>query len=321
MNLDNNKHKKIDGIFKKVHIAQIANMPIEIPKINFAPKIARLSGAFVLALLVLIGLSRVGGTVSYFSDMEESIGNYFKADPLDFDVEVASSTEATVDLTFGGQVLLPIMSPKPDSSEIQYYVKSDYVSGDLGLCEAVKVFGTFPFPYDDKLLLLKTATTTATGAWSLEISIPDPSIFLNTSCVTDLVYVGWNNGLPEGTGFSHTEKIRLTINIGEIPSITTFSSARFVESNVVSDEDLASTTEEATTTDPTDESVSDDKPTPPKEEVVEPVTEDQNDENENVNESQSENAGEQIETEETENQNTDNPPQTEEVVSTPDESQ
>ena len=49
----------------------------------------KMTGVVSLALVLLLSLSNIGSTMSYFSDVEKSIGNYLQADPLYFTVSVS----------------------------------------------------------------------------------------------------------------------------------------------------------------------------------------------------------------------------------------
>ncbi|MDO8548430.1 MAG: hypothetical protein Q7R71_02045, partial [bacterium] len=168
-------------------------------------KIAALA---IVAYALLIGISSVGGTVSYFSDVETSIGNYLRADPLYFSVAPATTT-----IEVGGEdaLFVPVMTPGEESEPVQYYVASQMTGGDGALCSALSVLTTAPFPYDGPLLGLLTATTTEVGPWALTFGVaPDSLAVPGASCTADLIYTGWNADAAPGSGYSDVQKVSLT---------------------------------------------------------------------------------------------------------------
>ena len=172
-----------------------------------------------LALVLFTGLSNMGSTMSYFSDIEQSIGNYLRADPLYFTVTMASSTQ--IDLSSGEEVIVPVMTSGLDSELAQYFVRAEMTGGDSGLCNAIHVLGTFPFPYDGPILGISTATTTDVGSWTLTTSLAYSSFATSTSCSIDLVYKGWNADAPLGSGYTDSEKISLTFFVSAESASTT----------------------------------------------------------------------------------------------------
>ena len=167
----------------------------------------KMTGVISLALILLVSLSNTGSTMSYFSDVEKSIGNYLRADPLYFTV-VASPTQ--IDLSSGEATIIPVMTPGLESELAQYFVRAEMTGGDKELCNSIQVLGTFPFPYDGPILGISTATTTDVGSWTLTASLTTGSIFAtSTSCSVDLVYKGWNADSLPGKGYSDTQKITL----------------------------------------------------------------------------------------------------------------
>ncbi len=215
----------------------------------------KMIGVGILSVALLVSLSFVGGTVSYYADEENSVGSKLLTSPLNFDVEIASSTSAQVSISEGGELLVPYMFPLVDSKEIQYSVNSTFVSGDLGLCSSIKALGAFPFPYDGNLIGLQTGFSTQTGSWALTFSVPDISLFSGATCTVDMVYKGWNKDSVVGEGYSDVQKVTITFTTPEIIAPVQFreSSAlvenpevptESVETPVVEDEVLPTETAE-----------------------------------------------------------------------------
>lgn len=178
----------------------------------------KMVGVSLIAVFLLVSLSSVGSTMSFFNDVEKSVGNFFQADPVYFTVAMATSTQ--IDMSLGTQVILPVMIPGEDSEPIQYFVTAQMTGGDSVLCDAIHVLGTFPFPYDGPLLGIVTATTTDVGAWTLSFSLASGNTFAtSTSCNVELTYKGWNADSVPGKGYSNTEKISLVFYVNATSSI------------------------------------------------------------------------------------------------------
>ena len=183
----------------------------------------KMVGVSFVVFVLLIKLSSVGSTMSYFSDIEKSIGNYLRADPLYFSVALQNGNQ--IDLNSGEQTIVPTLTLGEDSEPLQYFVTAKMTAGDSNLCGAIDVLGTFPFPYDGPLLGILTATTTEIGSWALSISLATSTIFAeNTWCNVDLVYKGWNADVAPGKGYSSTEKISLSFYIPAQSATTTIAS-------------------------------------------------------------------------------------------------
>lgn len=185
-------------------------------------------GVFCLVLLLAISISTFGSTVAHYRDREVSSLNRFVSPPLSFDVLIDGKDSVEADLTNGEVVLMPVMTPHPDSLPIQYWVSAQVVGGDLGLCDAIDLVGTFPFPYNNRLNLLQTSTTTETGAWTNTFSIFDGAeSHPNTFCTVDLIYRGSQDGTPFGDGYTDIQTVRINFTVGEMMAFRTLNS--FVE--------------------------------------------------------------------------------------------
>jgi len=252
----NNKRigNEIRIVPKTVH-----EIPKEKLKSNWLIHTLKVFGVIIATAGLSTSLVSVGSTVSFFNDTEISIGNYFRAEPLSFTVNIASSTSAMVDITSGSGGVVPIMLPVDGSAVIQYMVKGNLASGDALLCNAINTLGTFPFPLDGNLATVISGTTTTTGHWTLVFSLPDPTLFSNKSCTVNLVYEGWNAELPYGTGFRDARTVSITFNVGETtPQLQ--QSQSFVGDAPIVDAPLIVVPEE------------ENKPDPKVEEVLPPVT-------------------------------------------------
>ncbi len=202
-------------------------------KISLKYSSLKMIGVGILSVTLLSSLSSVGGTVSYYADVENSVASKLLTSPLSFDVEIASSTSAQVNISESGELVVPFMFPLNGSNEIQYSVSSEFVSGDLGFCSSIKALGAFPFPYDGNLMGLQTGFSTQTGSWALTFSVPDISLFSGSTCTVDLVYKGWNATSVIGEGYSDIQKVSITFTA---PVVVQQAPLRLVETTLVSDE-------------------------------------------------------------------------------------
>ena len=204
-----------------------------------------------LSLLFLIGISNVGGTVSYFSSAEKSLGNFFTADPLYFSTVLATST---IEMSAGETLVVPVMVPGEKSEPAQYYARASALNGDPTLCNAINVLATAPFPYDGPLAGLQTATTTETGPWALTLYLaPGSAPVAGSACTIDLIYTGWNAGVAWGSGYSDIQHVPLTFTYNPAPVPATQGSAP-----VAVDPDTASTTPVTSSSDAAPEATSTD---------------------------------------------------------------
>lgn len=217
MRKHNHKQKgellSIDGIVPKFAVA------VPKPKYRLGRVIANSYFNIVVACFVLIvcaQLSNIGSTVSYFNEIESSLGNFFVADPLYFMVAPATTTIA---LGQGDTLLVATMTPGEGSDPLQYSVMSLMTGGDPVLCNAINILTTAPFPYDGPLIGLGTGMTTYTGPWALTVSLaPGIEVTPDTDCSFDLVYRGWNASSTPGQGYSDTQKVSLTFTYAGTPA-------------------------------------------------------------------------------------------------------
>ncbi len=207
----------------------------------------------VVVFFVALSFSSVGSTVSFYRNVEKSIGNFMQADPLSFKVAIENesdgSSSATVDMLSGETILTPIMTPDEASEPIQYFVKSEFTGGDSDLCNSIQVLSTFPFPHNGSLAGLITSTSTSVGAWTLEFSLPDASLFANKSCMMDLVYEGWNATSPYGKGYRDVQKFSITFTVPEVfeSNLKISLPETLVETPPEETEEIPSIPEESTT--------------------------------------------------------------------------
>lgn len=241
----NNRIRSFDGVIRKNPAEILPEMDFcEASKKDFLHSGMRMLGVGVLAIAVSFGLSNIGSTVSYFSDVEQALGSFLQADPLGFDVEVASSTSAQINLSNGDALLVPFMIPNEDSEPIQYFVTAEVTGGDADFCNAIHALGTFPFPYDGPIASLETATSTQSGSWALTFSLPPGSSFANTSCTVDMIYKGWNADSVPTKGYHDTKKFSITFYVPAVAASAPVTASAATEPAEAVPEVTSTTTED-----------------------------------------------------------------------------
>ncbi|MFZ2523581.1 MAG: hypothetical protein WAW92_04320 [Minisyncoccia bacterium] len=173
----------------------------------------------LVSFVVLLSLASVGGTVSYFQDTEQSLANYFRADPISFKLTVS---QHQVDLSSENKVEL-VMTPDATSDPIQYYISAKIISGDDVFCGSIDLVGTWPFPISGKFLPLLTETTTITGSWTTTLSVPEENKIADSSCLVEITYFGWSADAPLGRSYTDTQKVLIQF----------FIPSNFVSMNIV----------------------------------------------------------------------------------------
>jgi len=209
-------------------------------------KISRLNIvlAALFAFVGMLTLSNVGSTVSYFTDVESSLGNFFVADPLYFSVTPDSQTIA---LGSGEATFVPEVVPGAESDPMQYRVQVQMMSGDAAFCQSIGALTTAPFPYDGPLLSLTTATATDYGPWALSLYANSPNVAAGTSCIVDLIYKGWNASATEGVGYSDTHIVSLTFIYQPPQQIETAAPTASLEAIATQSADSSSDADATTT--------------------------------------------------------------------------
>jgi hypothetical protein len=224
----------IDGIRPPAH------QPRRFSLRNVAWPIAKIALAGMCSALVAVGVYHVGDTVSYFTDIEQSLNNVFVADPLDFSVSL--DRDSHIDVSKGETKIVATMTPDEKSDPVEYSVQGAVVGGDAALCGALHVLATAPFPYDGPLASLATATSTDLGSWALTISA-NGDVSPNTSCGVVLIYRGVSAGAMPGQGYKDVEQILMTFFVPDASSTPVVSVAA-----IAPDGEVAGTSTEAIST-------------------------------------------------------------------------
>lgn len=170
--------------------------------------------ALVAILFVAVGANygRTGETAAVFSDTETSSGNRFAAIVLDFlayggGAGKVTPTAPPIEIPFN-------TSPAAGSSGLNYRVTIENIAGTMALCNAlsVTVKDNIPFAYTGPLAGLNGTAQNSSVAMILQISLPtDPGVSVTDQCTFDIVARGWNEYVPENTGYKDEERVGVLI--------------------------------------------------------------------------------------------------------------
>ncbi len=168
--------------------------------------------ALLAPAILFVGSASEGNTVSYYSDIETSVANFLKADPLGFTVRALGSSQ--LDMSSGSRFITTVITPNQDSEPIQYSLSTTITGGDMTLCSLLQVESTTTTAYAGSMLLLSTSMSTSTGEIPLLFTLPSGYTALpNTSCFVDFVFVGRNADAQAGEGYSDIKKLSLQFYI------------------------------------------------------------------------------------------------------------
>ena len=174
----------------------------------------------LLALALIVGLngmalSRIGYTMGYYIDVEDSTENTLIAGSVDFLLGVSGwiPPETAVSMAPGDITKKEVEVDPQDSNPFQYFVESNNFSGDTDFCEGLKVIATLEGEemHNGPITGLLTDPTTILDSWEFTYTT-GVNDFQNKICDFDVGYNGWQtrHDYPtyENGGFNDTEKVK-----------------------------------------------------------------------------------------------------------------
>lgn len=194
---------------------KIIDIRPRIAKIS-APTKKRRSKKLWLGLLLAVSFFGVGGTLSYFTDVEVFINNVLAAALLDFDLTANAFLPAgdVDDMDPGDTVSRDVVVVDLDSTPFKYRVRAEKTGGNNAFCDALGLTANLEEAtvFSGNLLDLNYSPVDfgALGdEWTFHVSLPLSSEhFGNVSCSFDFVYEAWQANLffiP--AGFSDVERV------------------------------------------------------------------------------------------------------------------
>ena len=249
--------RMVDGITRRevlpktIRQLNVASVEVSLAPTHFFTRRSLLSGikmmcVATLTVMVFIGLSSVGSTVSYFSDLESSIGNRLQAGILGFRIssfeesagrfaaleDTSSSTDGLVqgyatgisEENTGSKKFNITIDPDDSSLPIIYTVSSVLDAGNPEGCEEMEIsaiFGDY-VTYSGSLDDFVTPPLSQMGEWRFEVELPEgiDELGAGAECRGEIVF---RAGLDEVSDdlthtFSDEKKYFFVIkNWGEAP--------------------------------------------------------------------------------------------------------
>lgn len=172
--------------------------------------------AFIVGLLFFASCTSI--TYAYFDDSEISSSS-FKASSFDIlltktDITSRLSPAYTDEIEFSTVLLKADKSLAP-----QYAVASEYQTGDMNFCNAIRLIASHGADvYNGPLLDFVAPTSTVMGTWEFDLELDHTSTNFpnNATCDTDIVFNAWRAGLDlADSGYTDEERvnIHLTANM------------------------------------------------------------------------------------------------------------
>ncbi len=241
---------------------------------------AKIAAFMLLLTAVASGTSLVGNTVSYYADIERSVGNLLIADPLSFTLTPGS---LNIDISTSSVSFAAKLIPDATSEPIKYTIGTVTTGGNETLCSLMNV-SVPSYGYSGPLALFTGVATTSLLEIPMTFTFPENlSAGENTSCFMDMVFTGRNADAEEGRGYTDKHALALQFYIPDTtkqtPAIVSTRSATTIDdiatstgtpvtassSENISDEVSAEIVAAATTTDATSTA-----PVPPAALPIEP---------------------------------------------------
>ncbi|HUT96047.1 MAG TPA: TasA family protein [Candidatus Paceibacterota bacterium] len=168
-------------------------------------------GIFVgVICLAFYGISILGGTTAYFSDIEDSNTNTFSVGTLDF--SLTGSDFSPSGLNPGDSSTKNLTIQNNGTLGFQYKINYEKVSGDL--CNDLELTAGTYIGLLENFTDLGPFTFSSTPSWNFIVSLPSGASgdLQGEICNFKFVFNGWQEGLSEGQGFYDTEEIQSTIS-------------------------------------------------------------------------------------------------------------
>lgn len=167
----------------------------------------------IISVSAMFWVLQTGPAFAMFSDTETSGENEFQAGTLDL---VLTTNTFSGAISPAGEISASTVFMNEGTVASSYNLILDAVSGNSSLCEALSVQAkrNGVEEYDDLFLGLKTATSTVTGTWKFNFSLPPvlSGVAHGDVCEADIVFRGWQENATFGEGgFSDEERLHVKI--------------------------------------------------------------------------------------------------------------
>lgn len=176
----------------------------------------QLNKVVALLLVFVLNFALASEVFAYYSDVESSNENTFKAGSLDFLI-TNPSFDGVISNTFGDSSQFETtVAIYLDGFPLEYDAKYEKTGGSDTVCDGLNI-ETGVRGHDEALSGFDTDTTTALGLWSFKITNTPLNLPVGEACEFDLIFEGLVEG--ETSGFSDEERINVTITIEEADTV------------------------------------------------------------------------------------------------------
>ena len=175
----------------------------------------QLNKVVALLLVFVLNFAMASEVFAYYSDVESSNENTFKAGSLDFLINntefdgVISNTPGDTS-QFETTVVLDV-----DSFPMEYDVQYQKTGGTDTVCDGLNIETNRG--HNEALSEFGSGTTTTLGLWSFTTTIPVGPLPIGETCEFDLVFSGLIEG--ETGGYSDEERMNITITIENVDTV------------------------------------------------------------------------------------------------------
>ncbi len=161
----------------------------------------------ILAVCVFaaVGYVGVGGTFSYYNDVEASTGNLLASSLLDL-IAPGEDPPQEVSCTGASALFVATTTVEQGSVAMRYRVsveESTSTPNDANFCNALLLKASLNGDelYDGSLLGFMLTDLTATGTWEFALSLPSntSSITDGVTCDVDMAFTSWQEEVPSPT--------------------------------------------------------------------------------------------------------------------------
>ncbi len=153
-------------------------------------------------IFAAVGYIGVGGTLSYYNDVEASAGNLLTSSLLDL-IAPGQDPPQEVSCTGAAALFSATTTFEEGSVAVRYRVgveESTSTPNDANFCNALRLKASLDGTelYDGSLLGFMLTDLTATGTWQFAISLPPNTTSIQDGVVCDVraVFMGWQEEVP-----------------------------------------------------------------------------------------------------------------------------
>jgi predicted ribosomally synthesized peptide with SipW-like signal peptide len=217
--------KSFDGIIRPKKVLPVAKLeytsqPKKMEKNVFVYSSLKVAGVFCIALVLMIGLSSVGGTISYFNDVEKTVANRLQAGILSLRLNSNVKEEAKTFVSennivnnlnehIGSSSFEVNVDEEDEGLPMLYTVIAKLDESNPAGCEQMNLKADFSgFHYDGEVEKLNPPATTDLGSWYFLASLPIDGTDLapNAECNGEIIFKAGLAGVSSSTTKTYSDE-------------------------------------------------------------------------------------------------------------------